>query len=164
QLEAAGRLPVLHLQVYRNAAYLRQRRRRHEGRDLDPADDTVAGGENVGDADGGRWHGASQRTGKGSVSRRPYSGLAVSSPHSRGQVQAVAWLLVTTGRPIASSIRAATNAERRAVHETNSASASGAIACVAASTSESGEIRAIFRSSSKPRQVKLAMSKPRATK
>ena len=41
------------------------------------------------------------------VISRPPSGLGRSSPHRRSAAQAVAWLLVTTGRPMAFSISAA---------------------------------------------------------
>ena len=81
-------------------------------------------------------------------------------PASRRQRQTLAWLLVTTGRPMAASIRSATSAARSAVQEMKSASASGAVASTAAATIASGRTRAITRSSSRPKQVTERGSKP----
>ena len=105
-----------------------------------------------------------QRISNGSVIKRPCSGLASFSPHSRKHIHAVARLLLTTGLPVASSIRAMIRAARTAVHEMNSASESRAVASRAKATISSCEIRAISRSSVRPRHEKRSMAKSCAAK
>ncbi len=75
-----------------------------------------------------------------------------------------AWFDVTTGLPSAASISATTASAGSAVHDTNSASASGLSASRAAATMRRASTRAMSRSSSIPRQRTATTSNPAASR